>query len=64
MFIQLNERVIINLNKITRIKIDEVEDGIRVRFYEGTQQVAKSKAFDSIDKARVWLDEVMKNKLS
>ena len=43
MFVQLNERVLLNLSKITRTKIDHVEDGIRVRFYEGQYQVAKSK---------------------
>ncbi|CAE10440.1 hypothetical protein [Wolinella succinogenes] len=62
MFVQLNERVILNLARITRIKIDEVEDGIRVRFYEGTQQVAKSRAFESVDLAKAWLKEVMENK--
>ena len=35
MFVKLNERVYLNLSKITRTKIDHVEDGIRVRFYEG-----------------------------
>ena len=34
MFVQLNERVLLNLSKITRTKIDHVEDGIRVRFYD------------------------------
>ncbi|NCB13877.1 MAG: sodium-dependent tyrosine transporter, partial [Erysipelotrichia bacterium] len=35
MFVRLNERVYLNLSRITRTKIDHVEDGIRVRFYEG-----------------------------
>lgn len=32
MFVKLNERVYLNMLKITRTKIDHVEDGIRVRF--------------------------------
>ncbi|GAX87200.1 conserved hypothetical protein [Lebetimonas natsushimae] len=59
MFIELNDRVYINLNKITRIKIDEVQDGIRVRFYEGNDQVAKSQRFESVKEAKEWI----KNKL-
>jgi len=55
MFIQLNERVYLNLDKITRTKIDHVEDGIRVRFYEGKDQVAKSKRFDTVEDANKWL---------
>lgn len=43
MFVKLNDRVYLNMAKITRMKIDHVEDGIRVRFYEGQEQVAKSK---------------------
>lgn len=35
MFVKLNDRVYLNADRITRIKIDEVQDGIRVRFYEG-----------------------------
>ena len=42
MFVKLNDRVYLNADRITRIKIDEVQDGIRVRFYEGQNQVAKS----------------------
>lgn len=60
MFVKLNERVYLNLSKITRTKIDHVEDGIRVRFYEGQVQVAKSKRFDSIEDASKWLEELLK----
>ena len=55
MFVQLNERVFINLDKITRTKIDHVEDGIRVRFYEGQDQVAKSQRFEDVKQAQKWL---------
>ena len=57
MFVKLNERVYLNMAKITRMKIDHVEDGIRVRFYEGQDQVAKSKRFDDIETAENWLQE-------
>ncbi|MCD4757280.1 MAG: sodium-dependent tyrosine transporter [Arcobacteraceae bacterium] len=59
MFIQLNERVYLNFNKITRTKIDHVEDGIRVRFYEGQDQVAKSQKFDDVDSANKWLSSLL-----
>lgn len=59
MFIQLNDRVFINLNKITRTKIDHVEDGIRVRFYEGKDQVAKSHKFDDVQSAQKWLKDIL-----
>jgi len=59
MFVKLNERVYLNLSKITRTKIDHVEDGIRVRFYEGQDQVAKSKRFESIDEASKWLEKLI-----
>ncbi|WP_373036846.1 sodium-dependent tyrosine transporter [Sulfurimonas sp.] len=58
MFVKLNERVHLNLNKITRTKIDHVEDGIRVRFYEGQDQVAKSQRFDKIKDAEKWLNKL------
>ena len=35
MFIKLNDRVYLNADRITRVKIDNVQDGIRIRFYEG-----------------------------
>lgn len=60
MFIQLNERVYLNLSKITRTKIDHVEDGIRVRFYEGKDQVAKSQKFNDIKTAQEWLEKLLK----
>jgi hypothetical protein len=56
MFIKLNERVYLNADRITRIKIDEVQDGIRIRFYEGQVQVAKSKIFESFDVAQKWIE--------
>jgi hypothetical protein len=59
MFVKLNERVYLNMAKITRMKIDHVEDGIRVRFYEGQDQVAKSKRFDDIEAAEKWLQEII-----
>lgn len=60
MFVQLNERVHLNMARITRTKIDHVEDGIRVRFYEGKDQVAKSKRFDSVEEANAWLVALLK----
>ncbi len=62
MFIQLNDRVYLNLDKITRTKIDHVEDGIRVRFYEGQDQVAKSQKFENVKAAQKWLKGFLKNK--
>lgn len=59
MFIKLNERVFLNMAKITRMKIDHVEDGIRVRFYEGQDQVAKSKRFQTTVEAEAWIDELL-----
>ncbi|MFV0480783.1 MAG: sodium-dependent tyrosine transporter [Campylobacteraceae bacterium] len=60
MFLKLNERVYLNSDRITRIKIDEVQDGIRVRFYEENTQVAKSQRFNTIDDANKWLKELLK----
>ncbi len=60
MFVKLNERVHLNLSKITRTKIDHVEDGIRVRFYEGQDQVAKSKRFETVEDANKWLEALLK----
>ncbi|WP_428024580.1 sodium-dependent tyrosine transporter [Arcobacter sp.] len=60
MFIKLNERVHLNLDRITRTKIDHVEDGIRVRFYEGKDQVAKSKRFETVEDASKWLEDLLK----
>jgi len=60
MFIKLNDRVYINTNKITRIKIDEVQDGIRIRFYEGQEQVAKSKIYKNLKDAQNWIENNIK----
>lgn len=60
MFVQLNERVYLNFAKITRTKIDHVEDGIRVRFYEGQDQVAKSQRFENVETAQKWLKKLFK----
>ncbi len=55
MFIKLNDRVFLNKEHITRIKIDEVKDGIRVRFYRENTQIAKSKVFAFIKDAQDWI---------
>ncbi|MCD8477085.1 MAG: sodium-dependent tyrosine transporter [Sulfurospirillum sp.] len=52
----------LNAERITRIKIDEVQDGIRVRFYEGQVQVAKSHTFESVDAAQKWVEKTMNQK--
>jgi len=62
MFVKLNERVYLNADRITRIKIDEVQDGIRVRFYEGQNQVAKSHKFENVDQASAWIEKTMNQK--
>jgi len=59
MFVKLNERVYLNFNRITGTKIDHVEDGIRVRFYEGQDQVAKSQRFDNVKDADKWLTKLL-----
>lgn len=59
MFVKLNDRVFLNLARITRTKIDHVEDGIRVRFYEGQDQVAKSKRFEKVKDAEKWLTKLL-----
>ena len=60
MFVKLNERVYLNLSKITRTKIDHVEDGIRVRFYERQDQVAKSQRFEDVKQAQKWLKKILR----
>ena len=60
MFVKLNDRVFLNSARITRIKIDEVQDGIRIRFYEGQVQVAKSQRFETVEKAQAWIENNMK----
>ncbi|MGM0533618.1 MAG: sodium-dependent tyrosine transporter [Campylobacterota bacterium] len=59
MFVNLNERVKLNLSKITRTKIDDEKSGVRVKFFEGKDQVAKSKKFDSVKEAQAWLDTIV-----
>ena len=59
MFVKLNDRVYLNMAKITRLKIDHVEDGIRVRFYEGQDQVAKSKRFETTTDAEAWIGKLL-----
>jgi hypothetical protein len=56
MLIALNDRVYLNTERITRIKVDEVQDGIRIRFYEGERQVAKSQRFPSVSEAKKWIE--------
>lgn len=60
MFVKLNDRVYLNADRITRIKIDEVQDGIRIRFYEGAFQVAKSNKFPTVEDAAKWISDNMK----
>ncbi|EEF12637.1 hypothetical protein CAMRE0001_2978 [Campylobacter rectus RM3267] len=62
MYVKLNDRVYLNKDKITRIKVDSVQDGIRIRFYEGQNQVAKSGRFESEAKAIEWLEKNFINK--
>ena len=38
----------------------QVEDGIRVRFYEGQDQVAKSQRFENVKLAQKWLKKILK----
>ncbi|AQW86279.1 hypothetical protein CPIN18021_1134 [Campylobacter pinnipediorum subsp. caledonicus] len=57
MFVKLNDRVYLNTDKITRVKIDNVQDGIRIRFYEGVAQVAKSGKFETFESAQAWLEK-------
>lgn len=60
MFVKLNDRVYLNTDRITRVKIDEVQDGIRIRFYEGASQVAKSHKFSTVEDATKWISDNMK----
>lgn len=61
MFVKLNERVCINLCRITKTRIDQVEGGFRVRFYEAKDQIAKSHAFDKLKDAEKWLNKILKS---
>lgn len=60
MFVKLNDRVYLNTDRITRVKIDEVQDGIRIRFYEAAAQVAKSHKFPTVEDAVNWIENNMK----
>jgi len=60
MFVKLNERVYLNTNRITKVKIDEIQDGIKIRFYEGSTQVAKSNKFATVAGATKWIKDNMK----
>ncbi|PSM53305.1 hypothetical protein CBLAS_1593 [Campylobacter blaseri] len=62
MYIKLNDRVYLNADRITRIKVDNVQDGIRIRFYEGANQVAKSGKFPSEKEALKWIEDNFINK--
>ena len=62
MYVKLNDRVYLNKDKITRIKVDSVQDDIRIRFYEGQNQVAKSERFESKAKTIEWLEKNFINK--
>ncbi len=60
MFVKLNDRVYLNMDRITKLRIEDVQDGIRVRFYEGTTQVAKSHKFATVEDANKWIAENIK----
>jgi hypothetical protein len=60
MLIKLNDRVYLSRDRITRVKIDEVQDGIRIRFYEGSVQVAKSHKFSKVEDTIQWIDDNLK----
>jgi hypothetical protein len=60
MFVKLNDRSYLNTDRVTKVKIAEVQDGIRIRFYDGVAQVAKSQKFESIEAAKAWIEENMK----
>jgi hypothetical protein len=60
MFVKLNSRVYLNTDKITRVKIVELNEEIRINFFEGTTVVAKSQKFKSIKSAIKWIEKNMK----
>ncbi len=60
MFVKLNDRSYLNTERITKVKVAEVQDGIRIRFYDGAVQVAKSQKFESIELAKAWIEKNMK----
>jgi hypothetical protein len=59
MFVKLNERVFLNTKRVSRIKIEEIKNNIRIHFFDGTIQIAKSQKFDSIYDATKWIDKYM-----
>ncbi len=60
MFVQLNNKVYLNTDRITRVKIVEIKDEIRIHFFEGTTVVAKSQKFKTAKAAVKWIEEKMK----
>lgn len=60
MFVKLNNRVFLNTDRITRVKVAEIKDEIRIHFYEGTTVVAKSQTFKSAKDAMKWIEKNMK----
>jgi hypothetical protein len=59
MFVKLNDRVFLNTNRVSRIKIEEIKNSIRIHFFDGTVQIAKSQKFDSVKDAAKWIDKNM-----
>ncbi len=60
MFVKLNNRVYLNTDRITRVKVAEIKDEIRIHFYESTTVVAKSQKFKTAKDAMDWIEENMK----
>lgn len=60
MFVKLNNRVYLNSDRITRVKIVEIKDEIRIHFFEGTSVVAKSQKFKTAETAVKWIEKNMK----
>jgi len=60
MFVKLNNRVFLNTDRITRVKVVEIKDEIRIHFFEGTTVVAKSQKFKTAETAINWIEENMK----
>ncbi len=60
MFVKLNDRVYLNRDRITRVKVAEKQKEIRIHFYEGLVVVAKSQKFKSVKAAIKWIEENLK----
>jgi len=60
MLVKLNNRVFLNTDRITRVKVTEIKNEIRIHFYEGTTVVAKSQKFKTAKAAMKWVEENMK----